>query len=213
MLRKCSFLAVGPVFLLAAAVLAGEPIFDRKTGHPWDQAHDIFYVRRFSTGEVFDNPHAFAPPWREYQPFVHDAAFYEQVVSRLEAVQNLSAAQMEEQAAPRRLIFLRDLWPVFDGLMRARVDIASDPAASAKAIARRDDLLRRVARIMRRLELSEAEVRAIPNALVTIRDQQAYPKEFDPSAPDAPFFPTDLLDQDGPWVTYYLIYRSMSLIG
>ena len=105
MLRKCSFLAVGPVFLLAAAVLAGEPIFDRKTGHPWDQAHDIFYVRRFSTGEVFDNPHAFAPPWREYQPFVHDAAFYEQVVARLEAVQNLPAAQMEEQAAPRRLIF------------------------------------------------------------------------------------------------------------
>jgi hypothetical protein len=199
MLCRSCFLAVG-VFLLGAAVLAGAPIFDTQRGHVWDHARDIFYVRRFSTGEVFEHPHAFAPPWREYQPFVHEAAFYEQVVARLEAVQKLPSAQMEEQPAPRRLIFLRDLWPVFDGLIQARVDIAGDPAASAKAIARRDDLLRRVARIMRRLELSEGEVRAIPNALVTIRDKKAYPKEFDPSAPDAPFFPTDLLDKDGPWV-------------
>jgi hypothetical protein len=201
MLGRSCFLAVG-VFLWAAAALAGEPIFDSQRGHVWDQARDIFYVRRFSTGEVFEHPHAFAPPWREYQPFVHDAAFYEQVVARLEAVQKLPSAQMEEQPAPRRLILLRDLWPVFDGLIQARVDIAGDPAASAKAIARRDDLLRRVARIMRRLELSEAEVRAIPNAFVTMRHKKAYPEEFDPASPDAPFFPTDLLETDGPWVAY-----------
>jgi hypothetical protein len=50
------------VFLLAAAVLAADPIYDKKSGHPWDQARDIFYVRRFATGEVFVHPHAFAPP-------------------------------------------------------------------------------------------------------------------------------------------------------
>ena len=88
----------------------------RKPGHPWDQARDIFYVRRFSTGEVFEHPHAFAPPWNEFIPFTRDAAFYEQVLARLEAVEKLPPAQMEEQPASRRLIFLRDLWPVFDGL-------------------------------------------------------------------------------------------------
>ena len=62
MLCRSSFLAVGPVFLLAAAVLAGEPIYDRKTGHPWDQAREIFYTHRFPTGEIFEHPHAFAPP-------------------------------------------------------------------------------------------------------------------------------------------------------
>lgn len=87
MLRRYSFLAVGPVFLLAAAVLAGEPIFDSRPSHPWDQARDIFYVRRFSTGEVFEHPHAFAPPWNEFLPFVHDAAFHEQVLARLSAVE------------------------------------------------------------------------------------------------------------------------------
>ncbi len=66
MLCRSSFLAVGLVFLLAAAVLAGEPIYDTKPGHAWDQARDIFYVRRFPTGEIYEHPHAFAPPWNEF---------------------------------------------------------------------------------------------------------------------------------------------------
>ncbi len=61
----------------------------RKPGHPWDQARDIFYVRRFPTGEIYEHPHAFAPPWNEFMPFTHDAAFYEQVLARLEAVEKL----------------------------------------------------------------------------------------------------------------------------
>jgi hypothetical protein len=71
MLFRFSFLAVWPVLLLAVAVLAAEPIYDRKTGHPWDQAREIFYTHRFPTGEIYEHPHAFAPPWREFVPFVH----------------------------------------------------------------------------------------------------------------------------------------------
>ena len=147
MLCRSCFFAVGPVFLLAVAVLAGEPIYDRKTGHPWDQVREIFYTHRFPTGESYEHPHAFAPPWREFVPFVHDAAFYEQVVARLEAVEKLPPAQMEEQPASRRLIFIRDLWPVFDGLHFAHHSWLPDEGkeASAKAVARRDGLLRRVA--------------------------------------------------------------------
>ena len=173
-------------------------------GHPWDQARDIFYVRRFPTGEVFEHPHAFAPPWNEFIPFTRDAAFYEQVLSRLEAVEKLPPAQMEEQPASRRLIFLRDLWPVFDGLRFAHHSwpLDEDKEASAKAVARRDELLRRVARIMKRLELTEEEVRSLPNAFQTIGEKKLYPKAFDPSSESEPFFPTDLLDKDGPWVTY-----------
>jgi hypothetical protein len=202
MIRNRSLLAVGCVLLLAASGLAGEPIFDSRAGHPWDDARDTFYVRRFATGEVYEHPHAFAPPWSEYRPFVHDVAFYEQVVARLEAVQKLPVAQMEEQPAVRRLIFLRDLWPVFDGLRHARVDASGDKEATAKAAVRREDLLRRVARLMRRLELTGEEIRALPNALAIIRDKKLYPQTFDPASPDAPFVPADLLDTDGPWVAY-----------
>jgi hypothetical protein len=215
MLCRSSLLAVGPVFLLAAAVLAGEPIYDTRPGHPWDQARDIFYVRRFSTGEVYEHPHAFEPPWYEFYPFTRDAAFCEQVLARLEAVEKLPPAQMEEQAASRRVIFLRDLWPVFDGLHRALVETPRDKEATANAVARRDELLRLLARVMKRLELTEEEVRALPNVFRTLGEKKLYPKTFDPSSvryvdesdplagsESRPFFPTDLLDNDGPWVTY-----------
>jgi hypothetical protein len=122
----------------------------------------------------------------------------------LEAVEKLPPAQMEEQPASRRLIFLRDLWPVFDGLHFAHYSWPrdEDEGASGKAVARRDELLRRVARIMKRLELTDEEVRALPNAFQTIGEKKLYPKAFDSSSESEPFFPTDLLDNDGPWVTY-----------
>lgn len=135
-------------------------------------------------------------------PFTRDAAFHEQVLARLEAVEKLPPAQMEEQPASRRLILLGDLWPVFDGLHRALVETPRDKVATAKAVARRDELLRLLARVMKRLELTEEEVRALPNAFRTLGEKKLYRKAFDPSSGSEPFFPTDLLDKDGPWVTY-----------
>src|SRR5688572_26654341 len=202
MLRKSSSFAVVALLQLFQAVLAGEPIYDQKAGHPWDQAREIFYTHRFPTGENFEHPHAFAPPWNEFVPFVHDGAFHEQVLARLEAVEMLPPAQLEEQSAARRLIFLRDLWPVFDGLHQALVEVPLDKGATAKAVSRRDELLRRVASLMKRLELTEDEVRALPNAFRLVGDKKLYPKSFDPSSPSEPFFPVDLLGKDGPWVTY-----------
>ena len=68
---------------------------------------------------------------------------------------------------------------------------------------------------MKRLELTEEEVHSLPNAFQTIGEKKLYPKAFDPSSVryvdesdplagsvSEPFFPTDLLDKDGPWVTY-----------
>lgn len=199
-----SFLwALGPVLLLAATTLAGEPLFDSQPGHPWDQVRDAFYVRRFSTGEVFEDPHAFEPPFHEYFPFTVDAAFHGKALALLESVEKLPPAQMEQQPAIRRLIFLRDLWSVFDGLEEVLNKWERlDKETHAKALTRRDELLRRLTRIMQRLELTEEEVRELPDAFDILGQKKLYSKTFDPSSPGEPFFPTDLLDKDGPWVTY-----------
>ncbi len=205
MLRRSSLLAVGSLFLLPAAVLAGEPLFDPQGGHPWDQARDAFYVRKFSTGEVFEHPHAVTPPWHEYFPFTFDATFHENVLSRLEALEKLPVEQMEEQPALRRVILLRDLWAAFDALhqLHNKWDKRQDDkAVLEKAITRRDELRLRLARVMKRLELTEEEVSALPNAFQVIAEKKLYPKSFDPAAGDKAFFPFDLLDKDGPWVTY-----------
>src|SRR5687768_15907833 len=38
------------------------PLFGSEGGHPWDELHEIFYARRFDTGDVYDHPHALSPP-------------------------------------------------------------------------------------------------------------------------------------------------------
>lgn len=196
-------LLVGPVVLLAASALVAEPIFDPRPGHPWDQAREAFYVRRFTTGEVFDHPHASTPPWHEFMPFTHDAAYHERVVALLEALEKLPPAQMEEQPASRRFVLLRDLWAAFDALRWAHNRWPKeDKDVAEKALVRRDELLQHIARVMKRLELTEEEVRALPNAFKLVADKKLYPKSFDPTAGDKAFFPTDLLDKDGPWLTY-----------
>lgn len=198
------FLVFGPV-LMAGAALAGEPLFDSQRGHAWDQARDAFYVRRFSTGEVFEHPHASAPPWHEYTPFISDAAFHDKVASLLDAVEKLPRAEMEEQPAVRRLVLLRDLWAAFDGihLTYSWMDGDNvDEVAQEQPIARRDALRRRLARVMKRLELTEDEVRALPNAFQITTKKKLYPTSFDPAAEDKTFFPSDLLDKDGAWLTY-----------
>jgi hypothetical protein len=203
MLRRPSLLLVGPVFLLATSALVAEPIFDPRPGHPWDQAREAFYARRFTTGEVFEHPHASAPPWHEFMPFTHDADFHERVGKLLEAVEKLPPAQMEEQPAARRLVLLRDLWAIFDALRWANNRWPKeDEDVATKALARRDELLQRIARVMRRLELTEEEVRALPDAFKITADKKLYPKAFDPAAGDKAFFPSDLLDKDGPWLAY-----------
>jgi len=205
MLRRSSFSAISSIVLLSGMAEAGEPLFDSKPGHIWDQARDIFYVRRFSSGEVFDHPHASVPPWHEYFPFTFDPAFHEKVVLLLKAVENLPPAQMEEQPAIRRLIFLRELWAVFDGLhlvhnkWEKRQD---DPAALIQALARRSELQSRLARIMKRLELTEEEIQALPNAFKITGEKNLFPRTFDPVLGEKPFFPSDLLDERGPWLTY-----------
>ena len=205
MLCRYFLWAVGAMHLMAAAALAGDPLFGSQSGHAWDQARDTFYVRRFSTGEVFAHPHAAAPPWHEYSPFTFDAAFHQNVIARLEAVEKLPPAEMEDQPAIRRLIFLRDLWAAFDGLHQLHnkgernqnADVALE-----KGIDRRDELLSQLARVMKRLELTEEEVRALPNAFQIVAEKKLYPKSFDPEMGSHAFFPADLLDKDGPWLTY-----------
>lgn len=205
MLCRAVPVALACAYLFSTAVLAREPLFDSQPGHPWNQARDAFYVRRFSTGEIFEHPHATTPPWHEYTRFAFDATVHESVCARLDAVENLPRAQMEEQPPLRRVIFLRDLWAAFDGLEQLHMGLIlrqDDDEALKKAIVRSDELRSRLARVMKRLELSDEEVRTLPDAITIVSEKALYPKSFDPARGDKAFFPSELLDQNGPWLTY-----------
>lgn len=181
---------------LAVACLGGDPLYDADPDHPWNAVHRIFYARRFSNGVVYEHEAAFDPPWSNWSRFYNDEEFHKRVIGVLDAFLKQPEADVERQPALRRALLLRDLWPVFDA--QTVEDRAKDDAARARQQAIRD----RVAKAMRRLELSKMEVQHLPDNLGVEGDRETFPATFDPGSPDSAFLPRDLFDEKGPWVPF-----------
>ena len=95
------------------------PLYDSRPGHPWDQVARFFTFAGSRRGKFSSTRTLFVPPWDEYVPFVHDEAFAASGGSRLDAVEKLPGANGTAICACSVDLYLRDLWPAFDGLHRA----------------------------------------------------------------------------------------------
>lgn len=177
-------------------VLHFQPVYGNQAGHPWDVLHEFFFVRRFTTGETYYHRLSFTPPWPQFHSFVQRDDVFEAAISKLEAAEHMPREEMEQAAPIRRLLFFRDLWAVFESLKTTEDGFTREQESSA----RRNELRRRLARIMQRLELSENEIALLPQTLSLARTEAFYPVAFDKAAPDRPFLPTNVLDDDSDWV-------------
>ncbi len=185
-----------PCLLLTCC--AAVPIFGEDSANPWDELRDVFYVRRFSTGDVYEHTVALdRPPWQNWARFYLDENFHDHIVKTLTAFLAQSKDEVERQPALRRAILLRDLWPVFDAQTHAY-----EPVPPASAVERQARLRNLVARAMRRLELTEDEARNLPDNFRRSIESRQFPSESDPQSPTTAFLPVDLLDDEGPWVAF-----------
>ncbi len=182
--------------ILVVASLGGAPLYDADPDHPWNAVHRVFYVRRFTTGEVYEHDAALDPPWSTWSRFYNDKEFHNRVLDVLDRFLKQPEEAVERQPALRRAILLRDLWPVFD----AQTNHLLAKADTARL--RQQALGERIAKVMRRLELSIAEVQQLPDALRMESDRQTLPTMFNPQSPDSPFLPPDLFDADGSWLPF-----------
>lgn len=171
------------------------PIYGDEAASPWDELYQTFYIRRFTTGETYYHRLSFTPPSFQFIGLTDNDTTYSQVVERLDRVSRLPDSAMEEVDPKRRLLFFRDLWTVSDQLQNPRDGVPE------KITQRRQEIVRRIGLIMRRLELSEAEVASLPNTLKQIQAAGLFPATFDPADPGQPFASPDLLDEDTKWVT------------
>jgi hypothetical protein len=164
--------------------------------HPWNQVHRVFYSHTFTNGEVYEHESAFDPPWTNWAPFYSGAQFHAHVVAILDRFLEQSEEQVERQLPVQRAVLLRDLWPVFDAQTNQHL------AASAIAARRQATIRERLARVMRRLELSDKEVMQLPDNFRDACERQLFPTEFDATLPNLAFLPPDLLEEDGSWVPF-----------
>jgi hypothetical protein len=165
------------------------PIYSEQGDHPWDAVHKAFFVRSFTTGETYYHRLSFDVPWHGFRRYSTQDAEYLDLLKDLEGVDQLPRHEMEDAAPVRRLIFFRDLWTVFERL------------EGLESKERGQELRRRLARIMKRLELTDDEIQQLPDTLAVLRAKSTFPESPDIDHPETPFLPTTLLSDTSDWIT------------
>ncbi len=189
------------------ACFSAVPIFGPTEDNAWDELWQVFYVRQFTNGEVYEHDAALDnPPYATWSRFYYDDKFYERVSNKLDAFLKLGVDEVERQPAVRRAVMLRDLWPVFDAQIHSRLPFDGENpryrTASDAANKRQAELRTRIAKVMRRLELSEQEAQQLPNNLEAAAASASIPAVFDAASADMGFISADLFDETGPWVAF-----------
>jgi hypothetical protein len=191
--------------LLLCACLGADPVYDADPDHPWNRLYEVFYTHRFGDGTVYSRDWALEPPWITWSRFHNEEEFFHDVVARLEAFQQLPADRVEGQSPLRRALFLRDLWVVFDRQSAESLTKEDVPRA------RQHELSARLAKAMRRLELSEIEARQLPDTIKLTADRGLFPPDFDAQHPELGFLPENLCEENGPWVVFAPSPKSLNL--
>jgi hypothetical protein len=164
-------------------------IYDSNPEHIWNRVYRLFFVRYSADGQVFGGDILDPLLWYETESFFRNP-LYQQSLALLDEFLATDAERLITDPL-KRALFQHDLWQVFDWLtLRA----ASYPAE-------REALQERIARIMRRVALSESQVAALPNNYELAVAAHTYATQFTPNQRFAPFFlPPELGQAGSAWI-------------
>ena len=163
-------------------------LYDPDPNHIWNRVHRQLHVRVAADGSAFGADEVDPLLWRETAfllvPPSHAAA-----CKLLDEFLNSGAEKLVKDPL-ERAVFQHDLWAVFDW-------VAARPDDNPEA---RHALALRLARIIRRVALTEQEIERLPDNYASAVTSRSFPERYDPRDPVRAFLPPDLLDARGPWV-------------
>src|SRR5262245_2806815 len=157
-----------------AGLYASDPI------HLWNRIHRHFHVRVTSDGHEYGFDTLDPLLWRETR-YLLDGPSHARAVALLDEFLASHGERLIEDPL-KRAVFQRDLWAIFDWLANES-EILPD---------RRRVLMPQLARVIRRLALTRAQIDRLPDVYQSAADSHAFADRFDPAHPERPFLPPDL---------------------
>jgi hypothetical protein len=175
----------------------GGSVFDPDPDHPWNRLHRVFYVREVGKDRTYAYDGLEAPFGRD-GPFLVEGRSHTKALDALDAfLKDGDDAKVRDPV--KRALLQRDLWYVFDKLAEPTTFTDTDPVKDRQP--ERRAVQKRLAQVMRRLELTADQIRKLPDTYAATVKGGAFPAKFDPDRPDRPYLPDDLrLDNKGEWV-------------
>jgi hypothetical protein len=184
--------------ILAAGVArADEVTFAQGTEHPWNRLHRLLYVRTDVEGKEYTYDGLEAPLGREGR-FLIEGPSHRRALDLLDEFLRTNADRLVQDPL-RRALLQRDLWYVFDKTAEPPYEVSVTDAEDRGP--QRRELRKRLAQVMRRLELSAKEIDALPDNYAEAVKSGVFPSEFDARQPDRASLPPDLLGDRSSWVS------------
>jgi hypothetical protein len=163
-------------------------LYDADQRHIWNRLYRALYARTGSNGREYGYDELDPLLWHGTKYLISEPTD-RQVTGLLDEFLTSHSERVISDPL-KKAVFQRDLWAIFDWTTQADLS----PPQSRMA------LQQRLAQIMRRLALSEEQIRALPNNYQDAVRSKEFGREYDAGRPEAPFLPPELLQPNSPWV-------------
>lgn len=165
---------------------SGPRIFDPDPNHIWKRLYASLLIRESAHGTEYGADALDPPLWPGTRHFLLTGDSHETALACLDEFL-INHAEHAIEDPLKHALLQRSLWAVFDWAA------AGDPPRE------RRDLEVRLAKVVRRLAVTQKQARALPDSYAAAAASSQFATAYDPRNPPQPFLPTDLLRPNGPW--------------
>jgi hypothetical protein len=174
--------------LKTCAFIESWSLYDSDQRHIWNRLYRALYARKESNGREYGYDELDPLLWHGTKYLISDP-INRQVTGLLD---EFLASHSERVISDplKKAIFQRDMWSIFDWTTQS--DLGSPQSRTALQL--------RLARIIRRVALSEKQIRSLPDNYQDAVLSKKFAGEYDAGRPEVPFLPPDLLQPNREWV-------------
>jgi hypothetical protein len=189
---------LGAVLLALHSAPAEELQFAAQAEHVGNRLRHVLYTRAADDGKPYVYE-GLETPMASTSHFLIDGPSHKDAIAELDQFLRTDADRQIKDPLKRALL-LRDLWYVFDQTAQPFEAKEDGESGSGARLLRRRTLQKRLAQVMRRLELSAEEIKALPDNYTLAVKSGAFARDLTEVRRDRPYLPPDLLRPDSPWI-------------
>ncbi len=165
----------------------GWRVYDPNPEHIWNRLYRSLYSRVDRDGREYGNDELDPLLWSSSNHLLSGTS-HDQAIKTLDEFLNTNAERLISDQL-KRVLLQRDLWSVFDWSTQR-----SSPSPKAR------ELQGKLGTVIRRLALSEGQLRALPKTYDAAVASKKFAASTDQNNPARAFLPSDLFQPESSWV-------------
>lgn len=173
-------------------------IYDADPNHLWNRVHQVLFVRLGPDGNAYGRNRFEPLLWSGTKYLLEESSCKNACAVLEEFIRRKGEGLIENRL--KRAIFQRDLWLVFNWLMRDHGGFENPQLQQQQWQRSQKRLGILLGAVIRRVALTRDEITCLPDNYAQAVTSGSFSREFSFEHPDQSYLPRQLFNPDGPWV-------------